>query len=109
VGIDKKLNNCLKIRGLINHKFRAQKTPKKTRIKLYNTLALPVLLYSSDNWTITSRETSRITAAEMKCMRKNSRIHLDRLENIHRDCKRIKYNPSFGKKYTTTEEIGYDM
>jgi hypothetical protein len=58
--------------------FRAQKTPKKTRIKLYNTPALPVLLYSSDNWTIKARDASRITAAEMKCMRKNSRIYLDR-------------------------------
>ena len=72
MGIDNKLNNYLKIGGIINHKFRAQKTPKKTRIKLYNTLALPVLLYSSDNWIITARDTSRITAAEMKYMRKTA-------------------------------------
>ena len=29
-----------------------KKTLKKTRIKLYNTLALPVLLYGSETWTI---------------------------------------------------------
>jgi len=28
------------------------KTLKKTRIKLYNTLVLPVLLYGSETWTI---------------------------------------------------------
>jgi len=40
---------------------------KKTRIKLYNTLALPVLLYGSETWTIKARDARRIaTAAEMK-------------------------------------------
>ena len=42
---------------------------KKTRIKLYNTLALPVLLYDSETWTIKARDAIRITAAEMKYMR----------------------------------------
>ena len=50
--------------------FRPQKTLHKTRIKLYNTLALPALSYGSENWTITARDARRITAAEMKYMRK---------------------------------------
>jgi len=45
--IDNKLNNFLKITGILNNVFRPQKTLKKTRIKLYNTLALAVLLYGS--------------------------------------------------------------
>jgi hypothetical protein len=47
-----------------NHK----KILKKTRIKFYNTLALPVLLYGSETWTVKVRDTRRITAAEMKYM-----------------------------------------
>ena len=43
-----------------------KKTLKKTRLKLYNTLALPVLLYGSESWTIKARDARRITAAEMK-------------------------------------------
>jgi hypothetical protein len=46
--------------------------PKKSRIKLYNTLALPILLYDSENWTIKARDARRITAAEMKCMRRTA-------------------------------------
>ena len=46
--IGNKLNNYLKITGILNNVFRLQKTLKKTRIKLYNTLALPVLLYGSE-------------------------------------------------------------
>ena len=45
---------------------------KKTRIKLYNTLALPVLLYGSETWTIKARNARRITAAEMKYMRRTA-------------------------------------
>ena len=48
------------------------KTLKKTRIKLYNTLALPVSLYGSETWTIKARDARRITAAEMKHMRKTA-------------------------------------
>ena len=46
--IDNKLHNYLKITGIRDNVFRPQNTLKKTRIKLYNTLALPVLLYGSE-------------------------------------------------------------
>jgi hypothetical protein len=52
----------------LNHK----KTLKKTRLKLYNTLALPVLLYGSETWTIKASDARRITAAEMKYMRRTA-------------------------------------
>jgi len=50
--IDKKLHNYLKITGILNKVFRQQTTLKKTTIKLYNTLALPVVLYGSVTGTI---------------------------------------------------------
>ena len=49
-----------------------KKTLKKTRIKLYNTLALPVLFYGSETWTIKARGAKRITAADMKYMRRTT-------------------------------------
>jgi len=49
--------------------FRPQKT---LRIKLYNTLALPVLLYGSEIWTIKARDARRITAAELKYVRRTA-------------------------------------
>ena len=70
--IDNKLNNFLKITGILNNVFRPQKTLKKTTIKLYNTLALPVLLYGSETWTNKAGDARRITAAEMKYMRRTA-------------------------------------
>ena len=43
-----------------------------TVIKLYNTLALPVLLYGSETWTIKARDARRITATEMTYMRRTA-------------------------------------
>jgi hypothetical protein len=77
--IDNKMNNYLKTTGIINNMFRPQKTLNKTGLQLYSTLALTGLLYGSQNWAIKARDTRRIKAAEMKYMRKNRRIHLDRL------------------------------
>jgi len=68
--IDNKLNKFLKNTSILNNMFRPQKTLKKTRIKLYNTLALPVLLYGSETWTIKASDARRITATEMKYMRR---------------------------------------
>jgi hypothetical protein len=44
---------------------RPSKTLKKDRIKLCNRriIALPTLLYGSENWTINARDARRITAA----------------------------------------------
>ena len=52
LNIDNKLHNYLNITATLNNVFKPQNALKKTRIKLYNTLALPVLLYGSEIWTI---------------------------------------------------------
>ena len=52
--------------------FRPQETPKKTRIKLHNTLAFSVLLFGRETWTIKATDARRITAAETKFMRRTS-------------------------------------
>ena len=69
LGIVNKVITFFKITSILNNVFRPQNTLKK-RIKLYNTLALPVLLCGSETWTIKTRDARRITAAEMKYMRR---------------------------------------
>jgi hypothetical protein len=53
---------------IVSSMFRPQKT-SKSRVNLYNTLAVPVLLHGFENWTIKARDARRITAAEIKYMR----------------------------------------
>ena len=72
VDIDNILNSYLKITGTINSVSRPQKALKKTRIKLFSTVAPPAVLRGSENWTIKARDAKRITAAEMKHMRRTA-------------------------------------
>jgi hypothetical protein len=68
--------------------LRPNKTPKKTRIKFYNILALPTLLYGSENWTINARDATRVTAAEMKYMGRT----VDKLGQIIKQIQRLQRN-----------------
>ena len=74
--------------------FRPQRTLKKTRIKLYNTLALPVLLYGSETWTVKARDARRITAAEMKYMRRTAGYTWT---DYKTNCEGVKNNTRFGQ------------
>ena len=63
-----KLDNILKIIGIINNRFIPWKTLRKTRIKLCNTVSPPAVLHGSENWIIKANDARRITVAEMKYM-----------------------------------------
>ena len=106
--IDNKLHNYLKITGILNNLFKPQKILKKTRIKLYNTLALPVLLYSSETWTIKARDARRITAAEMKCVRITAGYTCTDHKTNTQITKELKKH-QFWKNYWNTRETGYNM
>ena len=79
--IENKLNIFLKITGILNNVFRPQKSLKKTTIKLHNTLALLVFSYDNETWTVKVRDARRITAAEMKYMRRTAGYTWDRSQN----------------------------
>jgi hypothetical protein len=96
--------SCLEInRHFLYHSL----TDPETGIKIYNTIVLPAVLHGSENWTIEARDARRITAAEMKCMR-NGTGYIWTNFKTNTDCKRTKYNTSFGqnigmqKKLVTT-------
>jgi hypothetical protein len=61
-----------------------KKTLRKTRMKLYNTLALPVLLYGSKTWTSKARYARRITAAEMKYMSRTAEYTQTDTKQMHK-------------------------
>jgi hypothetical protein len=71
--MDNKLTKNVKITGITNNNFKPNKVQKGTQIKLYTTLALPVLLYGSETWTVKSKDKSTLTAAEMRFMCKTAK------------------------------------
>jgi hypothetical protein len=95
--IDNKLHNYLTITGILNNVFRPQKTHNKTRIKLNNTLSLPVLLYDSETLTIKARDARRIMAAEMKYMRRKARYTWTDYKTNTQITKELKITPILKK------------
>jgi hypothetical protein len=69
---DSKISKCLKVTGIINNIVKPNKVRKNTRMKLYFTLALPVLLYGSESCTIKAKGKARLISAEMKFMRRTA-------------------------------------
>jgi len=77
--------------------FRPQKSLKKTTIKLHNTLALPVLLYGSETWTVKASDGRRITAVEMKYMRRTEGYTWTDYRTNVQIAKGLKITPILGK------------
>src|SRR6266576_2501227 len=67
--IQNKLNKFLKITGLINRFLNVNKIQRETRIKVYNTLTIPMLTYGSEVWALRKTDKRRIEATEMRFMR----------------------------------------
>jgi hypothetical protein len=88
--------------------FRPQKTLQNYRTKLCNTLALPTLLYGSENWTIKARDARRITTAEMKYMGRTAGYTWADHKLNTEVAKELNITPVL-EKYRTTREIGYNM
>ena len=101
--INKYTNNYLKITGILNNVFRPTKTLQKTTIKLNNTLALPVLLHGSETRTVKARDAGRITAADMKYMRRRAGYTWTDYKTNTQIAKELKTTPIL-KKITGIEE-----
>ena len=60
----------LQITVIIYRTLEHAQVQKHTRLKIYNTLALPTLLYGCETGVLTERNKSTLTSAEMKFMRR---------------------------------------
>jgi hypothetical protein len=63
-----KFSKYSKTMVIINNVLKPSLLQKRTLIRIYKTLARPLLCYGSEAWTIRKCDESRITACEMKFM-----------------------------------------
>jgi hypothetical protein len=68
IDIDIKLQRFQQICGKIRRTL-AGKVRKETLLRFYKIMAMPALLYSSECWTLTKIQKSRLEAAEMRFLR----------------------------------------
>lgn len=71
-GTNKEIESKINIFNLFCGTIRrtlGKKVQKGTLLKFYKVMALPALLYGSENWVLKKRDESRIEASEMKFLR----------------------------------------
>jgi hypothetical protein len=104
-----KAANSVKVLGITyKPNFQAVASCRHTRIRIYKTLARPVLSYGSKTWTIRRTDEIRLISAEMRFMRRtagytlwdhkrntdiltttnltDNRIHISIYEKLERAC-----------------------
>jgi hypothetical protein len=85
-----KITKFLQILGLLNNTLKPNLLQRSTRLKLYKTSALTILLYGSEILTIKECDKNRLRTAEMKYLRRtaghtflNHKRNEEILEELH--------------------------
>jgi hypothetical protein len=79
--VNNKLHKFQNICGTIRRNLK-KKTRKGTELTFYKTIAVPVLMYGSEAWTIKKKDISRIQSAEIKFLRSvKGCTRMDRISN----------------------------
>ena len=59
-----------------------RKLKKETKLRVFNAMVVPTLLYGCETWTVQKRHESRLQACEMMCLRRIEGVsRLDRMRN----------------------------
>jgi hypothetical protein len=67
-----KTENYVKVLGIKNQIFKPSPVSRHTRIRIYKTLARPILSYGSEAWTIRRTDERRLISAEMCFLRRTA-------------------------------------
>jgi hypothetical protein len=67
-----KAANFVKVLGIINHIFKLSLVSRHARIRIYKTLARPILSYGSEAWTIRRADEKRLISAKMRFLRRTA-------------------------------------
>jgi hypothetical protein len=94
--------------GIINNVLKPSLVQKHTRMRVYKTMAHPLLCYGSEAWTIRKSDESRITACEMKFMHPTAgctKWDLKRNEEVLKNLKWSQYWTTFVDTKTTGDSM----
>lgn len=87
--LDEEINNRIRKANQVYYNLNntiigKREVNKKTKMQIYKTVYLPVLLYGAETWAMMDKHKSRVTASEMKYLRKVvGKTKRDRVRNIN--------------------------
>jgi len=80
--IERRIGLARGVLQALNQIWSAKELSKTTKVKVYETLVLSVLLYNSETWTLKEEQIRRLKVFEMSCLRKLEGVtRRDRIRN----------------------------
>ena len=80
--INSRIGNYSKNLGLMIPLLKEREIPREVKKTIYTTILRPILTFGSEAWKMTKRSESKITAAEMRCLRMIKGVtRMDRVRN----------------------------
>ena len=77
-----RIGNALDAMQNLNDIWKSKDISTSTRIRLYKSLILSILLYGSETWTLRKEDENRLLVFEMTCLRKILGVsRLDKIRN----------------------------
>ncbi|KAJ4429655.1 hypothetical protein ANN_21856 [Periplaneta americana] len=81
--LNEKITKFNRVMRIINQVFKPTLVQEHTRSRIYKTLARPILCFGSEAWTIRNIDSQRLTAAEMRFMRRTAGYtRMDHINNL---------------------------
>lgn len=83
IEISSRISNTMRVYwALYQVCFNKKELTKRTKVKIYETILAPILMYGCESWVLSERMKSRIQACEMKILRKIEGVtRRDKLRN----------------------------
>ena len=81
--IEQRLGAATRVVGAIRKEVLERRELKKeTKLRVFNAMVVPTLLYGCETWTVQKRHESRLQACEIMCLRRIEGVsRLDRMRN----------------------------
>ena len=81
--IEQRIGAVMRVVGAMRKELLERRELKKeTKLRGFNAIVVPTLLYSCETWTVQKRHESRLQACEMMCFRRIEGVsRLDRMRN----------------------------
>ena len=80
----RRIGKAARVIGVLNEQvWKHKELSRRTKLKVYNAIIVPTLMYASETWVLNRQQESAVQATEMRVLRQIAgKSRLDRVRNV---------------------------